>query len=144
MKRFEKLCNEYRENKRLIEELEALNDSIKANILLIMGDAETMTEGAAKATFKTVTSSRLDSSAIKKELPEVFQQYYRADFFSPIFTSTPAAFVYNLFKIKRPAAFCFAQLVGLAERCRAFLVCWCWCIVSRLCSWYRVGLCASF
>lgn len=75
MKRFEKLCNEYRENKRLIEELEALNDSLKADILLIMGDAETMTEGATKATFKTVTSSRLDSSAIKKELPEVFQQY---------------------------------------------------------------------
>lgn len=75
MKRFEKLCNEYRENKRLIEELEAMNDSIKADILLIMGDAETMTEGAAKATFKTVTSPRLDSSAIKKELPEVFQQY---------------------------------------------------------------------
>lgn len=75
MKRFEKLCNEYRENKRLIEELEAMNDSIKADILFIMGDAETMTEGAAKATFKTVTSSRLDSSAIKKELPEVFQQY---------------------------------------------------------------------
>ena len=75
MKRFEKLCNEYRENKRLIEELEAMNDSIKADILLIMGDAETMTEGAAKATLKTVTSSRLDSSAIKKELPEVFQQY---------------------------------------------------------------------
>lgn len=75
MKRFEKLCNEYRENKRLIEELEAMNDSIKADILLIMGDAETMTEGAVKATFKTVTSSRLDSSAIKKELPEVFQQY---------------------------------------------------------------------
>lgn len=75
MKRFERLCNEYRENKRLIEELEALNDSIKADILLIMGDAETMTEGAAKATFKTVISSRLDSSAIKKELPEVFQQY---------------------------------------------------------------------
>lgn len=75
MKKFEKLCNEYRENKRLIEELEAMNDSIKADILLIMGDAETMTEGAAKATLKTVTSSRLDSSAIKKELPEVFQQY---------------------------------------------------------------------
>ena len=75
MKKFESLCNEYRENKRLIEELEAINDSIKADILLIMGDAETMTEGAAKATVKTVTSSRLDSSAIKKELPEVFQQY---------------------------------------------------------------------
>ena len=29
MSAFEKLCNEYRENKRLIEELEAMNDSIK-------------------------------------------------------------------------------------------------------------------
>ena len=28
MKRFESLCNEYRENKRLIEELQAMNDSI--------------------------------------------------------------------------------------------------------------------
>lgn len=75
MSKFETLCNEYRENKRLIEELEAMNDSIKADILAIMGDRETVTEGAAKATLKTVTSSRLDSSAIKKELPEVFQQY---------------------------------------------------------------------
>ena len=29
---FEKLCNDYRENKRLIEELEAMNDSIKSDI----------------------------------------------------------------------------------------------------------------
>lgn len=29
MGRFEKLCTEYRENKRLIEELEALNDELK-------------------------------------------------------------------------------------------------------------------
>mgnify|MGYP001138324681 CR=1 FL=1 len=32
MSQFEKLCNDYRENKRLIEELEAMNDSIKACI----------------------------------------------------------------------------------------------------------------
>ena len=38
MSAFEKLCNEYRENKRLIEELEAMNDSIKTDILAIMGD----------------------------------------------------------------------------------------------------------
>lgn len=75
MKRFEKLCNEYRENKRLIEELQALNDDIKAAIISIMGDAETMTQGAAKATNKVVCSVRLDSIAIKKELPDVFQQY---------------------------------------------------------------------
>lgn len=72
---FEKLCNEYRENKRLIEELEAMNDSIKADILAIMGDRETVTEGAAKATYKAVTSSRFDSSGFRKVYPDLFTKY---------------------------------------------------------------------
>lgn len=75
MKRFESLCNEYRENKRLIEELEAMNDTIKTAILAIMGDKETMTEGASKATYKTVTSSRLDGKALKEEKPDIFAAY---------------------------------------------------------------------
>ena len=49
MKEFEKLCTEYRENKRLIEELEAMNESIKADIIGIMGDRETVIEGSTKA-----------------------------------------------------------------------------------------------
>lgn len=75
MSQFEKLCNDYRENKRLIEELEAMNDSIKADILAIMGDRETVTEGAAKATNKIVSSSRFDSSSFKKVHPELFTEY---------------------------------------------------------------------
>lgn len=75
MKQFESLCNEYRENKRLIEELEAMNDTIKTAILAIMGDKETMTEGASKATYKTVTSSRLDGKALKEEQPDIFAAY---------------------------------------------------------------------
>lgn len=75
MSAFEKLCNEYRENKRLIEELEAMNDSIKADILAIMGDRETVTEGANKATYKTVTSSRFDSSGFRKVYPDLFTEY---------------------------------------------------------------------
>lgn len=75
MGKFEQLCNDYRENKRLIEELEAMNDSIKADILAIMGDRETVTEGAAKATNKSVTSSRFDSSSFKKVHPELFTEY---------------------------------------------------------------------
>ena len=75
MSQFEKLCNDYRENKRLIEELEAMNDSIKADILAIMGDRETVTEGATKATYKLITSSRFDSSGFKKEYPELFTEY---------------------------------------------------------------------
>lgn len=78
MTKFETLCNEYRENKRMIEELEAMNDSLKTDILAIMGDDETHIEGAAKATNKTVVSSRLDSTAIKKDLPDIFSRYSTA------------------------------------------------------------------
>ena len=77
MKRFESLCNEYRENKRLIEELQAMNDSIKSDILAIMGNDETHVEGAAKAINKTVVSSRFDSSGFKKEHPDLFNEYSR-------------------------------------------------------------------
>lgn len=77
MKRFESLCNEYRENKRLIEELQDMNDSIKSDILAIMGNDEMHVEGAAKATNKTVVSSRFDSSRFKKEYPDLFTEYSR-------------------------------------------------------------------
>lgn len=75
MSKFESLCNEYRENKRLIEELTAMNDSLKADILAIMGDRETVSEGATKATNKTVSSSRFDSSSFKKSHPALFDEY---------------------------------------------------------------------
>ncbi len=77
MKKFESLCNEYRENKRLIEELQAMNDSIKSDILVIMGNDEMHVEGAAKATNKTVVSSRFDSTRFKKEYPDLFTEYSR-------------------------------------------------------------------
>lgn len=77
MKQFEKLCNEYRENKRLIEELTAMNDDLKTQILAIMGNDETHVEGAAKATNKTVVSSRFDSTGFKKVHPDLFTEYSR-------------------------------------------------------------------
>ena len=77
MKQFEKLCNEYRENKRLIEELTAMNDELKMQILAIMGNDETHVEGAAKATNKTVVSSRFDSTGFKKVYPDLFTEYSR-------------------------------------------------------------------
>lgn len=77
MKKFESLCNEYRENKRLIEELQVMNDSIKSDILAIMGNDETHVEGAAKVTNKTVVSSRFDSTGFKKVYPDLFSEYSR-------------------------------------------------------------------
>lgn len=75
MSPFEILCNEYRENKRMIEELTDLNDALKASILAIMGAEDTHIEGAAKVTNKTIISSRLDSTGLKKDYPEIYLQY---------------------------------------------------------------------
>lgn len=75
MSKFESLCNEYRENKRLIEELEAMNDSIKGDIIDIMGDRETVIDGSTKAMYKSVTGSRLDSKALKADHPDIVTAY---------------------------------------------------------------------
>lgn len=72
---FERLCNEYRENKRMIEELTAMNDDIKAHILKIMAGNEVMREGAAKASYKTVVSNRFNSSKFKEEYPGLYREY---------------------------------------------------------------------
>ena len=75
MGNFEALCNEYRENKRLIEELEDYNDTIRAQILELMGDKDTMIQGAAKATYKTVVSDRFNSKLFKEERPDMYKAY---------------------------------------------------------------------
>ena len=72
---FENLCNEFRENKRLIEELEDYNDTIKAQIIELMGDNDTMIQGAAKATYKTVVSDRFNSKLFKEERPDMYKAY---------------------------------------------------------------------
>lgn len=77
MTKFETLCNEYRENKRMIEELQAINEEVKNNIVAIMGDEETKIEGSTKAIYKTVQSQRLDSATLKKEQFELYQKYLK-------------------------------------------------------------------
>lgn len=77
MTRFETLCTEYRENKRMIEELQAMNENLKNNIVEIMGDEETKIEGSTKASYKTVESQRLDSATLKKEQFELYQKYLK-------------------------------------------------------------------
>lgn len=73
--KFNALCKEYRENKRLIEELEALQDAIKSDILDIMGDKDTLIDGADKVTYKEIESRRLDSNRLKKEEPATYDKY---------------------------------------------------------------------
>lgn len=60
-----------RMQEELAEEITATQDAIKA----AMGDREEITAGAFKITWKPVTSSRLDTTAIKKELPELAERF---------------------------------------------------------------------
>nr|DAT71647.1 MAG TPA: putative endonuclease [Caudoviricetes sp.] len=71
---FEEKVNEYRENKRLLEELEAMNESIKADIICMMQGAPEMTQGAAKAIYKDVQSVRLDSKLLKTLHPDIYAE----------------------------------------------------------------------
>lgn len=68
---------ELQELKRMQEELsaeiEAAQDAIKA----IMGDQEELSAGAFRVTWKPVTTSRIDTTALKKALPDIAAQYTR-------------------------------------------------------------------
>lgn len=75
MSNFEQLCNDYRENKRLIEELTALNEGLKADIIATMGDRDSVVAGSTKVTYKTVTSERLDTKRLKAEMPDIYGQF---------------------------------------------------------------------
>ena len=73
----ESKVKELRELRRMAEELAAEIDSIQDSIKQHM-DAEgvdTITGTDWKVTYKTVTSSRLDTAALKKALPDLAQQF---------------------------------------------------------------------
>lgn len=69
--------NELRELRRMADELQAeidgLTDQIKNHMDSI--GADTLTGADYKITWKAVTSSRLDTTALKKALPEIAAQY---------------------------------------------------------------------
>lgn len=73
----ESKVKELRELRRMAEELAAEIDSIQDTIKAHM-DAEgvdTISGTDWKATYKAVTSSRLDTAALKKALPDLAQQF---------------------------------------------------------------------
>lgn len=71
---FEEKVNEYRENKRLLEELEAMNESIKADIIAMMHGAPEIVQGTAKAIYKDVQSVRLDSKLLQAAHPDIYAE----------------------------------------------------------------------
>ena len=71
---FEEKVNAYRENKRMIEELEAMNDAVKAEIIAMMQGAPEVVAGACKVMYKDVQSVRLDSKLLKALHPDVYAE----------------------------------------------------------------------
>ena len=71
----EKLCTEYRENARLKEELDAINEGLKAEILALMAGAESVTAGATRVTYKPYKTRRFDSKAFKEEHAALYDAY---------------------------------------------------------------------
>ena len=75
IKELENKVQDLQELKRMREELDAEIEAAQDAIKAVMGEAESMTAGAYRITWKAVTSSRLDTAAIKKELPDVAARY---------------------------------------------------------------------
>ena len=70
-------CRELRQLQALIEEAQAEAEAIKDAIKAHMGDTETAYAGEYKITWKAVTASRIDTTALKKALPDVAQAFTR-------------------------------------------------------------------
>lgn len=66
---------ELRELQALIEEAQAEAEAIKDTLKAYMGEQEELRAGEYKVTWKNVTSSRLDTAALKKALPDVAQAF---------------------------------------------------------------------
>lgn len=71
----EKKVRELRQLQSLIEEAQAESEAIKDQIKAHMGQAEELRAGEYKITWKPVTSSRLDSKALRAAAPELVERF---------------------------------------------------------------------
>lgn len=70
-------ARELRQLQALIEEAQAEAEALKDAIKAAMGDSESIQAGEYKITWKAVTSSRIDTTALKKALPDVAERFTR-------------------------------------------------------------------
>ena len=59
----------------LASKAKAKADAIRDTIKAAMGDCESVQAGEYKITWKAVTASRIDTTALKKALPEVAERF---------------------------------------------------------------------
>ena len=70
----EQKCNEYREYKRLAEQAEQMRDSLRDEIITMMGGMPEVMAGACKVIYKDVQNVRLDSKLLKTLHPDVYAE----------------------------------------------------------------------
>ena len=68
-------ARELRQLQALIEDAQAEAEALKDAIKAAMGDSESIQAGEYKITWKAVTSSRIDTAALKKALPDVAERF---------------------------------------------------------------------
>ena len=73
----ESKVRELRQLQALIEEAQAEAEAIKDALKAAMGDSESIQAGEYKITWKAVTSSRIDTTALRAALPDVAQAFTR-------------------------------------------------------------------
>lgn len=73
----ESKIKELMELKRMKEEIEAEIAAAEDEIKGVMGDEETLLAGAFKVDWKTVVSSRIDTAALRKVMPEIAERFMK-------------------------------------------------------------------
>ncbi len=71
----ESIVKELLELKRMKEKLETEITAMEDEIKKVMGDEELLTAGAFKVSWKNFSSSRVDTTALKKAMPEIAEQF---------------------------------------------------------------------
>ena len=71
----ESKCRELRQLQNLIAEAEQEAEAIKDTLKAHMGDSEELFAGEYMVTWRPVKSSRLDTTALRKALPEVAERF---------------------------------------------------------------------
>ena len=68
---------ELMELRRMKEELDTEITQLEDQIKQVMGNEETLIAGAFKVDWKNVVSSRIDTAALKKALPEIADRFMK-------------------------------------------------------------------
>lgn len=66
---------DYKALQRLIEEAQTELEVMKNEIKDAMGNNDTLTIGSYKVSYKTVSSTRIDTTALKKALPDIAEKF---------------------------------------------------------------------